>query len=122
MRETNVCFELCVTPVLTQNPDIRNFHGSLTLNNGKLIRYFRSPWYAIVSNMTHFFIQFAMREKKPFLNYVFYLYWRKINAFRIFMGQWLQINGNQFDISEAVGMPLSQIAHFDYIAYFLLYK
>ena len=39
----SACFELCVTPVLTQNQDIRNFYGSLTLNNGKLIRNFRSP-------------------------------------------------------------------------------
>ena len=31
------CFELCVSSVLTQNEDIWNFHGSLTLNKGKLI-------------------------------------------------------------------------------------
>ena len=31
------CFELCVSPVLMQNEDIWNFHGSLTLNTGKLI-------------------------------------------------------------------------------------
>ena len=30
-------FELCVSLVLTQNEDIWNFHGSLTLNIGKLI-------------------------------------------------------------------------------------
>ena len=30
-------FELCASSVLTQNEDIRNFHGSLTLNEGKLI-------------------------------------------------------------------------------------
>ena len=48
------CFELCVSPVLTQNEDIWNFHGSLTLNIGKLIWYFGSLLYAIVSNMTHF--------------------------------------------------------------------
>ena len=30
-------FELCVLPVLTQNEDIWNFYGSLTLNNEKLI-------------------------------------------------------------------------------------
>ena len=32
-----VSFELCVSSVLTENEDIWNFHGSLTLNNGKLI-------------------------------------------------------------------------------------
>ena len=31
------CFGLCVAPVLTQKEDIWNFHGSLTLNKGKLI-------------------------------------------------------------------------------------
>ena len=50
MREKMAFVELCVSPVLTQNEDIWNFYGSLTLNNGKLIWYFRSPWYAIVSN------------------------------------------------------------------------
>ena len=30
-------FTLCVYPILTQNEDIWNFHGSLTLNKGKLI-------------------------------------------------------------------------------------
>ena len=33
------------------------------MNNGKLIRYFRSHLYAIVSNMTHFLIPFGIREK-----------------------------------------------------------
>ena len=32
------------------------------------------------------------------------------NAFRIFIGHWLQINGNQLDILEALGMPLVQIS------------
>ena len=57
------CFELCVSSVLTQNEDIWNFHGSLTLNKGKLIGYFGSLWYAIVSNMTHFVLLFGMRKK-----------------------------------------------------------
>ena len=57
------CFELCVSSVLTQNEDIWNFDGSLTLNKGKLIRYSGSLWYAIVSNITHFFILFGMREE-----------------------------------------------------------
>ena len=42
------CFELCVSPVLMQNEDIWDFHGSPTLNKGKLIGYFGSLWYAIV--------------------------------------------------------------------------
>ena len=33
----NGLFELCVSPVLTQNKGIWNFYVSLTLNNGKLI-------------------------------------------------------------------------------------
>ena len=42
MREKMAFFELCVSPVLTQNQDMWNFSGlefcgSLTLNNGKLI-------------------------------------------------------------------------------------
>ena len=49
-------FELCVSSVLTQNKGIWNFHGSLTLNNGKLIRYSGSLWYAIVSNVLMFTI------------------------------------------------------------------
>ena len=68
------CLELCVSSVLTQNEDIWNFHGSLTLNKGKLICYFGSLWYAIVSNMTHFLILFRMREKWAVLDYVFHLY------------------------------------------------
>ena len=47
-------FEACVSSELMQNEDIWNFHGSLTPNKGKLIRYSGSLWYAIVSNMTHF--------------------------------------------------------------------
>ena len=50
------CFELCVSSVLTENEGIWNFHGSLTLNNGKVISYSGSFWYVIVSNMTHFTI------------------------------------------------------------------
>ena len=49
------CFELCVSSVLTENEDILNFHGSLTLNNGKLIAYSGSLWYAIVSYVTRFY-------------------------------------------------------------------
>ena len=37
MGEKMAFVELCVSPVLTQNQDIWNFYGSLTLNNGKLI-------------------------------------------------------------------------------------
>ena len=63
------CFGLCVSPVLTQNKNIWNFQDTFTLKNGKLIEYFRSSWYATVSNMTHFFIRFEMREKLPVLDY-----------------------------------------------------
>ena len=52
----------CVSIVLMQNLDIWNFHISLALNNGKLFGYFKSLWYAIVSNMTHFYILFGMKE------------------------------------------------------------
>ena len=51
-----------------KNPDIWNFHSSLTMNNGKLICYFSSPLYAIVSNITHFLIPFGMRTNWPGLN------------------------------------------------------
>ena len=64
------CFELCVSSVLTENEDIWNFHGSLTLNKRKLIGYFGSLWYAIVSNMIHFVILFGMKKKWPVLNCV----------------------------------------------------
>ena len=60
------CFELCVSSVLTQNEDIWNCHSSLTLNKGKLISYSGSLWYAIMSNMTDFFILFGMREKMSY--------------------------------------------------------
>ena len=49
-----------------QNEDIWNFHGSLALNKGKLIRYSGSLWYAIVSNMTHILVLFGMREKMAY--------------------------------------------------------
>ena len=63
-----VCFELPISPVVAvlaqnQNEDIWKFHGSLTLNKSKLICDFRSLWYAIVSNMTHFF-QLVWHERK----------------------------------------------------------
>ena len=74
MREKMPLFEVWVSLVLTQNRDIWTFHHSPTLNIGKRIGYFRNPWYAIVSNMTHFFILFGMREKWPFVNYGFHLY------------------------------------------------
>ena len=37
MKEKMACFESCILPVMKQNEDIWNFHGSLTVNNGKLI-------------------------------------------------------------------------------------
>ena len=68
MREENACSELSVSPVVAvlmqnQNQDIWNCHGSLTLNKGKLTLYFRGFCHVIVSNMTHFFILFLVREK-----------------------------------------------------------
>ena len=57
------CFESCLSPVLKPNEDIWNYRGSLALNNGKLIRYFGSHWYAVVSNMTYFFILFGMSQE-----------------------------------------------------------
>ena len=35
--QSTKCFGLCVSPVLMQNEGVWNFHGSLTLNQGKLI-------------------------------------------------------------------------------------
>ena len=68
-EKENSLFQLCVSSALTENEDILNFHGSLTLNKGKLIGYFGSLWYA-VSNMTHFVILFGMRRKRHVLNCV----------------------------------------------------
>ena len=59
MREKIAYFKLCVTPVLTQNPDISNFHDPRTLNNEKLIGYFGSPWYSIVSKWISFLFNVA---------------------------------------------------------------
>ena len=56
----------CVSPVLTHNQRIWNLHGSLTLNNGKLIWYFRSHWHTIVPSITNFFILFGMGEKMAY--------------------------------------------------------
>ena len=57
-------FALCVSPILMQNENVWNFHSSLTLSKGKLIWYSGSLWYAIVSNMTHFFILLGSEWKK----------------------------------------------------------
>ena len=54
MTEKMACFELCSSSVVTEIEDIWNFHGSLTLNKGKLIWYSGSLWYAIVSKITHY--------------------------------------------------------------------
>ena len=56
----------CVSPVLMQNLDIRNFYSLHALNNGKLVGYSKSLWYAIVSNMTHFHILLGMRKNARF--------------------------------------------------------
>ena len=63
-----------VSPVSMKNPDIWNFYSSLSMNNGKLIQYFRSHLYAIVSNMAHFLIPFGMREKHGLFRTMFHLY------------------------------------------------
>ena len=55
MRRKMACFELCISFALTENEDFWNFHGSLTLNKGKLLRYSGRLWHSIVSNMTHFY-------------------------------------------------------------------
>ena len=60
-----------VSPIPMKNPDIWNFHSSLTMNNGRLIWYFRNPLYAIVSNMTHFLIQFGIGEKMAWFELCF---------------------------------------------------
>ena len=60
-----------VSHVSMKNPDIWNFYSSLTMNNGKLIQYFRSHLHAIVSNMAHFLILFGMREKMAFFELCF---------------------------------------------------
>ena len=39
--------EILVSLVVMQNRGIWNFHGSLTLDNGKPICYFKSLWYDI---------------------------------------------------------------------------
>ena len=53
-RRDCAIFELYMLLVPTQNQDIWNFHGSLTLNNGKLSGYFGGTRYAIVLNSSHF--------------------------------------------------------------------
>ena len=66
MKERFAFFELYVLFVPTQNQDILYFKCSLTLNNGKPIPYFQSPWYAIVSNKSHFLILCSMKERLCF--------------------------------------------------------
>ena len=68
---------------------IRNLYSSLTMNNGKLIRYFRIYLYAIVTDMANFLIPFGMRERNGLFRTVFHLYWCKIKTFGIFTAQWL---------------------------------
>ena len=55
------CFELCDSPVLTQNPDIWNFNGSLTFNERKL--EFLKSLICHCVRYDSFFIQFDMRKK-----------------------------------------------------------
>ena len=67
------CFGLSVSLVLTQNEDIWNFHGLLTLDNRKLMWYLRSNWYAIVSKMTHF--SFCFEWEKNGLFWTMFFIW-----------------------------------------------
>ena len=60
-REKMACFELCDSPVLTQNPDIWNFNGSLTFNKRKL-EFLKSSICHCV-RYDYFFIQLDMRKK-----------------------------------------------------------
>ena len=60
------CFELCFTCTDAKSRHLE-FSQLTGLNNRKLVWYFKSLWYAVVSNMTHFYILFGMREKMPFL-------------------------------------------------------
>ena len=52
-----------VSPISMKNPDIWKFYSSPNMKNEKLIWYFESHLYTIVSNMTHFLIPFGTREK-----------------------------------------------------------
>ena len=56
-------YELWLLPAPTENRDIWNFYGSVTLNNGKLTGYFEITWYAILWNRSHFLILCIMKEK-----------------------------------------------------------
>ena len=64
MRDKKACFKLCFTCTDAKLKDL-NFHSSVALNNGKIVRYFKNHWYAIVSNMINVFILhvFSMREQ-----------------------------------------------------------
>ena len=65
-RRNCAFFELQMLPVPTQNQEIWNFYGSLTLNNGKLIWYFKNPWYAILLNRRHFWFCVAWERNSTF--------------------------------------------------------
>ena len=74
MREKMAFVDLCVLPVLTQNRNILDFLWFTDFKNGKLIRYFRRPQYAILSNMTHFDNYHSVwnERKMPFLKYTLF--------------------------------------------------
>ena len=78
-REFQVFREFQVTTMVfldcfTCINEIWNLYSSLTMNNGKLIRYFRIHLYAIVSDMANFLIPFGMRERNGLFQTVFDLY------------------------------------------------
>ena len=107
--------------ILMQNEDIWNFHGSLTLNKGKGIS--GSLGISLHQIWLIFFILFKRRKKLPVLDYLFHLYWRKMETFGIFTAHWLWTKANRFDILETFSMPLCQIwLNFIMMPYFLCYR
>ena len=94
MREKMPLFEVWVSPVLAQNLDIWNFHGSLVLNNG---------------TMTHVQILFGMKEKMAGLNYVFLPVLKQNQDIWNFHGSLTLNNGKLIDVLETLAMLLCQI-------------
>ena len=62
--------------------------------------------------MTPFFILFGMKEKWPFLNYAFHLYWDKIKTFGIFTAHWLWIMEHWFIFRSPWYATVSNIIRF----------
>ena len=116
-------FELCVSSVLTQNEDIWNFHGSLTLHNGKLIWYSRSLWYAIVSNMTHFFHSVWNEKKMTFFELCFSSVLTQNEDIWNFHGSLTLNNGKLIWYSGSLWYAIvSNVLIFTIMLYFLGYR